>query len=198
MKKKYLIVLLLILLFVIISSYLLLRVLLIKNDSNTEQLIGNVHFSEKTKIYEINNGTKGNEITDKNRANIIIETDSTTQENDVKIATINLSLKYPGDAILIETVIENYSSQDIVLKGFEVNGVSKGLIVTQPTSAVITPDSDKLLANKGVCTAQFLVKWDPAIEKLETSESQSFTIGFKHSQYEEGEKSITTLTHSEE
>ena len=71
--------------------------------------------------------------------------------------------KYPGDAILIETVIENYSSQDIVLKGFEVNGVSKGLIVTQPTSAVITPDSDKLLANKGVCTAQFLVKWDPAM-----------------------------------
>ncbi len=177
-------------LIVIIGSYLLLHVALTGKDISKAESIGSVQFSENTKIYEVDNEVQGTLITDAKRASIVFNNDYPQS------IIVNFKLRYPGDAILIETYIDNSSSQDVVLNGFEVTDASKGIIITQPSSVVLTPNKDKLDANIGICKTQFLIKWNPTVDLLE-EENQSLKIGFTYSDYETGKKCVTTLTHSE-
>ena len=177
-------------------GYATFQTVLTVSGTATGTFTWNVHFTDATKLYEVKEGAKDTEITTASRGSVTLGTATTNGQAQAQTATVTVDLKYPGDAVLLETVIKNDSTQDAKLTGFEVTGDTNGLIITQPNSATITPNSDKLTAKTGLCTAQFLIKWDPTAAKIGESGTQTFTIKFTYSQ-DTTEKSVTTLTHSD-
>lgn len=196
-KRNHAIIVLIVLLIALAIGYATFQTVLTVNGTATGTMTWNVHFTDATKLYEVTEaGAKGDAITTDTRGKVELGDSSTTGQNQAQDATVTVDLKYPGDAVILETVIKNDSTQDAKLTGFEVTGAANGLIITQPNSATITPNTDKLTAKTGLCTAQFLIKWDPTADKIGTSGSQSFKIKFTYSQ-DTKEKSVTTLTHSD-
>ena len=199
-KKNHALIVLVVLLIALAVGYATFQTALTVSGTATGTFTWNVHFTDATKLYEVDasveGGAKGDAIATDSRGKVTLGDASTTGQNQAQTATVTVDLKYPGDAVILETVIKNDSTQDAKLTGFEVTGADKGLIITQPNSATITPNTDKLTAKTGICTAQFLIKWDPTADKIGTSGSQTFTIKFTYSQ-DTTEKSMTTLTHSD-
>lgn len=195
-KKNRAIIVLVVLLIALAIGYATFQTVLTVSGTATGTFTWNVHFTDATKLYEVKEGAKDTEITTASRGSVTLGTATTNGQAQAQTATVTVDLKYPGDAVLLETVIKNDSTQDAKLTGFEVTGDTNGLIITQPNSATITPDSDKLTAKTGLCTAQFLIKWDPTAAKIGESGTQTFTIKFTYSQ-DTTEKSVTTLTHSD-
>ena len=195
-KKNRAIIVLVVLLIALAIGYATFQTVLTVSGTATGTFTWNVHFTDATKLYEVKEGAKDTEITTASRGSVTLGTATTNGQAQAQTATVTVDLKYPGDAVLLETVIKNDSTQDAKLTGFEVTGDTNGLIITQPNSATITPNSDKLTAKTGLCTAQFLIKWDPTAAKIGESGTQTFTIKFTYSQ-DTTEKSVTTLTHSD-
>lgn len=203
-KKNRALIVLVVLLIALAIGYAAFQTVLTVNGTATGTITWDVHFTSDTKLYEVTDqGAKGNAITSNTRGSVSLGTASTTGQNQAQSATVTVDLKYPGDAVLLETVIKNDSTQDAKLTGFQVTNNTTGLIITQPNNATITPGTvgsntgDVLTAGTGICTAQFLIKWDPTAAAIQTaSGAQSFTIEFTYSQ-DTTEKSMTTLTHSD-
>ena len=196
-KKNRALIVLVVLLIALAVGYATFQTVLTVSGTATGTFTWNVHFTGDTKLYEVTDaGAKGDAITTEARGKVTLGEASTTGQNQAQTATVTVDLKYPGDAVILETVIKNDSTQDAKLTGFNVDGDTNGLIITQPNSATITPNTDKLTAKTGTCTAQFLIKWDPTADKIGTSGSQTFTIEFTYSQ-DTTEKSVTTLTHAD-
>ena len=195
-KKNRAIIVLVVLLIALAIGYATFQTVLTVSGTATGTFTWNVHFTDATKLYEVVNGAKDAEITTASRGRVSLGTATTTGQAQAQTATVTVDLKYPGDAVILETVIKNDSTQNARLTGFQVTGDTNGLIITQPNSATITPNTDVLTAQTGLCTAQFLIKWDPTAAKIGESGTQTFTITFTYSQ-DTTENSVTTLTHSD-
>ena len=207
-KKNRALIILVVLLIALAIGYATFQTVLTVSGTATGTFTWNVHFTNATKLYEVDAsttaGAKGTEITDTTRGQVTLGTASTTGQNQAQTATVTVDLKYPGDAVILETVILNESSQPAKLTGFTVSGDTNGLIIQRPddsaiaTGTVGSNDGDVLAAENGKCTAQFLIKWDPDVDKIGASGSgtQTFTIEFTYSQ-DTTEKSMNTLTHSD-
>ncbi len=102
--------------------------------------------------------------------------------------TVNVELQYPGDAVLLETVISNEGSVPAKLTSITVTNENNDLIVTEAT-----PTAGETLAAGGSCTSQFSIQWDPASEATELN--ATFTVTFE---YEQDTENVTlTPTHSD-
>lgn len=189
-KNNYALIVLIVLLIALAIGYAAFQTVLTVNGVATGTITWNVHFTSDTKFYEISNGAKGSAITDTDRASVTVNTQTNDGQAQAQTVDATVALKYPGDAVILETVILNESTQPAKLTGFTVTGATNGLIVTQPTNSSITPGTvggstgDVLSANNGTCTAQFLVKWDASAATFgdSTNHRQQFKITFTYSQ----------------
>lgn len=91
-------------------------------------------------------------------------------------ATVNVTLAYPGDAVLLEVVVKNSGSIPAKLNEFTVTGADANLLITETG----TPAKGEKLAAGGTCTSQYVIKW--ATDSKETSLSKTFTITFDYTQ----------------
>ena len=195
-KRNYVIVALVVILLAIAVGYAAFQtVLTVSGTATGASFTWDVHFdSSNTKIYEVTSaGTKGSEITDSSRASVSVgsATAATSSTAGSQTATVSVTLTYPGDAVLLETVIVNGSSQPVTLTGFTVSGAENGLLISTPNEDPIVINSDEISVS-GTCTAQFLIKWDPTVADLS---SQNFTITFTYSQ--QAEKNMNTIFHED-
>ncbi len=204
-KKNRAIIVLIVLLLALAIGYAAFQTVLTVNGTATGDFKWNVHFTENTKFYEVVNGAKASAaITDDDRAKVVLGTASTTGQSHSQDVTATVTLKYPGDAVILETEIENLSTQPAKLTGYTIEGAENGLVILDPnTSAIVkgtvgSNTGDVLNANGGKCKAQFLVKWnaDEATFGDSTNHKQTFKIKFTYSQDTE-EKSLETRTHSD-
>lgn len=203
-KKNRAIIVLIVLLLALAIGYAAFQTVLTVNGTATGTMDWDVHFTDKTTFYEVTNNAKGAEITNAERADAVVETSTTTGQNQSQSVTATVALKYPGDAVILETEIENLSTQPAKLTGYTIEGAENGLVILDPnTSAIVTGTvgsntGDVLNANGGKCKAQFLVKWnaDAATFGDSTNHKQTFKIKFTYSQDTE-EKSLETRTHSD-
>lgn len=92
-------------------------------------------------------------------------------------ATVDVTLAYPGDAVLLEAIVENSGNVPAKLNEFTVTGADKDLIITETGAPV---KDEQLAANGGTCTSQYVIKW--ATDSTETSLSKTFTITFDYKQ----------------
>lgn len=202
-KKNRAIIVLIVLLLALAIGYAAFQTVLTVNGTATGTMDWDVHFTSNTKFYEVSNGAKGSAISDTDRANAVVGTSSTTGQNQSQSVTATVALDYPGDAVILETEIENLSSQDAKLTGYSCTGAGNGLIITEPSSATITSGTvggatgDVISASGGKCTAQFLIKWDPTSPTFGDAQNhqQTFTITFTYSQ--DTENKTYTPTHSD-
>jgi len=204
-KKNRAIIVLIVLLLALAIGYAAFQTVLTVNGTATGDFKWNVHFTENTKFYEVVNGAKASAaITDDDRAKVVLGTASTTGQSHSQDVTATVTLKYPGDAVILETEIENLSTQPAKLTGYTIEGAENGLVILDPnTSAIVkgtvgSNTGDVLNANGGKCKAQFLVKWnaDEATFGDSTNHKQTFKIKFTYSQ-DTKEKSLETRTHSD-
>lgn len=203
-KNNYAIIVLIVLLIALAIGYAAFQTVLTVNGVATGTITWDVHFTNDTKFYEVVNGAKASTaITDTSRAEVTVNSQTTTGQAQAQTVDATVSLKYPGDAVILETVIVNSSSQPAKLTGFSIDGATNGLLVTQTTGATaITTGTvggstgDVLSANGGTCTAQFLVKWDEsAAEFGDSNHEQEFQITFTYSQ--DTTNKTYTPTHSD-
>lgn len=198
-KKSRAIIVLAILLLALAVGYAAFQTqLLVSGTATGADVRWNVHFTNATKLYEVaNDGSKGAEVAN-TRGTVSLGTASTTGVSHSQTATVTVNLDYPGDEVLLETVIENTGTLDAKLTGFQVDGASNGLIVTSPTDDPITINTDVIHKTNGTCTAQFLVKWDDTVPSFgaSTNHQQAFTITFTYSQ-DTATKTAPTLTHTD-
>ena len=205
-KKNRAIIVLIVLLLALAIGYAAFQTVLTVNGTATGTMDWNVHFTNNTKFYEVSNGAKGSAITDTTRANAIVNaitTDTENAQSKAQTVTATVSLKYPGDAVILETEILNESSQPAKLTGYSCNGAGQGLVITEPSNSTITTGTvggstgDVLAANTGKCTAQFLIKWDPSAATFGDAQNhqKTFTISFTYSQ--DTEEKTSPVTHSD-
>ncbi|MGN1270290.1 MAG: hypothetical protein ACI4UU_05450 [Clostridia bacterium] len=96
---------------------------------------------------------------------------------DETTATVEVNLAYPGDAVLLEAVVENSGTVPAKLNEFTVTGADKDLLITETGAPA---KGEKLAANGGTCTSQYVIKW--ATDSTETALSKTFTITFDYTQ----------------
>ena len=208
-KKNRAIIVLIVLLLALAIGYAAFQTVLTVDGTATGTMDWDVHFTDNTKFYEVTNNAKGAAITDSTRASTDaataqVTTDAQDAQKKAQTVTATVALKYPGDAVILETEIENLSSQPAKLTGYTIEGNENGLVILDPnTSAIVTGTvgsntGDVLNANGGKCKAQFLVKWDASAATFgdSTNHQQTFKIKFTYSQDTE-EKSLQTRTHSD-
>ena len=206
-KKNRAIIVLIVLLLALAIGYAAFQTVLTVNGTATGTMDWDVHFTNNTKFYEVTTaGEKGAAITDTDRANAVVGTSSTTEQNQSQSVTATVALKYPGDAVILETEILNESTQPAKLTGYTCTGAGDGLVITEPTP-VITAGSvadktgdvlnAKVNASGGKCKAQFLIKWDSTSPTFGDAQNhqKTFTIKFTYSQ-DTDEKSFNP-THSD-
>lgn len=161
-----------------------------------------VHF-ESVKLYEVNeDGSRGSEVKN-TRAIVTLGAASTDGVSRSQTATVSVNLDYPGDKVILETIIKNQGTLDAKLTDFNITGAENGLVVTRPNTSAITTgtagktDGDIIKAQGGTCTAEFLVKWDDDTKTFGNEEhKQDFYITFTYSQ-DTLTKKDPTLTHSD-
>lgn len=93
--------------------------------------------------------------------------------NEVKA---DVTLAYPGDAVLLEAVIENGGNVPAKVTSFTVTGADDDLEITQSATTV-----GESIAAGGTCTNQFVVKWKTD-STATTLTNKSFTVTFEYSQ----------------
>ena len=198
-KKNHAIIVLVVLLIALAVGYAAFQTVLTVNGTATgADGSWNVHFTSDTKLYEVNaDGSKGSEVAN-TRGTVSLGTASTDGVSHSQDVTVTVNLEYPGDEVILETVIANTGSLDAKLTGFEVTGEGNGLVVSTPTNSAITEGTDVISATNGTCTAQFLVKWDENANTFgdSTNHEQEFHITFTYSQ-DTTTKAAPTLTHSD-
>lgn len=162
-----------------------------------------VHF-KTVKLFEVNeDGSRGSEVANP-RATVSLGAASTDGVSRSQTATVSVNLDYPGDKVILETVIENLGTLDAKLTEFKITGAENGLVVSEPTgTAAITKGiagktgGNVITAQGGTCTAEFLVKWDDDTKTFGNEEhKQDFDITFTYSQ-DTLTKKDPTLTHSD-
>ena len=201
-KKNSAIIVLIVLLLALAIGYAAFQTVLTVNGTATGTMTWNVHFTSNTKFYEVENGSKAaTAISDTARANAVVNaltTDAQNAQSMAQTVTATVSLKYPGDAVILSTEILNESTQPAKLTGYSVTGAGQGLVITEPSNPAITSGSvsgntgDVLAASGGKCNADFLVKWDPTAATFGDAQThqKTFTITFTYSQNTE-EKTAT-------
>lgn len=207
-KSNRAIIVLIVLLIALAVGYATFQTVLTVSGTATGTMTWNVHFTENTKFYEVVNGAKAeNAITDTNRANTDvataqITTDAQDAQKKAQTVTATVALKYPGDAVILETEIINESSQPAKLTGYSCTGAGDGLVISEPTPVITSgtvggDTGDVLNANGGKCKAQFLVKWDPSAATFGDAQNhqKTFTITFTYSQ--DTEEKTVSPTHSD-
>ncbi len=204
-KRNHAIIVLIVLLIALAIGYATFQTVLTVNGTATGTMDWNVHFTNNTKFYEVTDaGGKGDAITNTERANAVVGTSSTTGQNQAQEVTATVTLKYPGDAVILETEILNESSQPARLTGYSCEGVGEGLVITEPSgTATITEGTiaagtgDVLAAKTGKCTAQFLVKWNPSAAKFTEAENHQKTFKIKFTYSQDTKERTYSPTHSD-
>lgn len=191
-KKNRALIVLVVLLIALAIGYAAFQTVLTVNGTATGDFTWNVHFTNDTKFYEVTNaGAKGDAITDTDRASVPFVAATTTNQNQAQTLTATVTLNYPGDAVILETVIKNDGTQPAKLTGFTVTGAENGLVISNPTVTYGETDGEVLNAGK-TCKVQFLVKWNPNSATFgdETDHEQEFQITFTYKQ-DTVEKTVT-------
>lgn len=209
-KTNRAIILLVVLLIALAVGYAAFQtVLTVDGTATGADVSWDVHF-KTVKLYEVNaDGSKGDEV-ENTRGTVSLGTASTTGVSRSQTATVSVNFDYPGDKVILETVIENAGNLDAKLTGFNITGASNGLVITRPDSDEITigtagvaNSGDVISARSGstngTCTANFLVKWDDTAESFgdSTNHQQDFDITFTYSQDTLTKSDPATLTHSD-
>lgn len=163
-KRSYAIIVLLVILLVIAVGYAAFTATLTINGTATGTGTWDVHFKSVT----LRNSAGD---VDAQHGTATISTVDTT--NDTITATI--TLEYPGDAVLLEAVIENSGSIPAKITGFTMEGADTDLLIEEAA-----PDENEVIAGNGTCTTQFVIKW--AADSTATTLSKTFTITFDYVQ----------------
>ena len=204
-KRNHAIIVLIVLLIALAIGYATFQTVLTVNGTATGTMTWNVHFTDATKLYEVTEaGAKGDAITTDTRGKVELGDSSTTGQNQAQDATVTVDIKYPGDAVILETEILNESSQPARLTGYSCEGVGEGLVITEPSgTATITEGTiaagtgDVLAAKTGKCTAQFLVKWNPSAAKFTEAENHQKTFKIKFTYSQDTKERTYSPTHSD-
>lgn len=160
-KRSYAIIVLLVVLLAIAVGYAAFTATLTINGTAEGTGTWDVHFKSATL-----KNSAGDVDTQHGTATINAEGDKIT-------ATI--TLEYPGDAVLLETVIENSGSIPAKITGFTMEGADADLLIEEAA-----PNENEIIAGNGTCTSQFVIKW--AADSTETTLSKTFTITFDYVQ----------------
>ena len=204
-KSNRAIIVLVVLLIALAIGYAAFQtVLTVDGNATGANVSWDVHF-KTIKLYEVKeDGSRGSEVANP-RATVSLGAASTDGVSRSQTATVSVNLDYPGDKVILETVIENLGSLDAKLTAFNITGASNGLVVTRPDDDAITTGvagktgGDVITAQGGTCTAEFLVKWDDTTKTFgdSTNHKQDFDITFTYSQNTLTKSDPATLTHSD-
>lgn len=159
-KKNYAIVVLIVLLLALAIGYAAFSATLTINGTANGTANWDVHFSS-AKLKD----STGAEDTKHGTVSFTADT-----------VTASVTLAYPGDAVLLEAVVENSGNVPAKVKNFKVVGGDDDLEITQATTSI----GEKLAANGGTCTNQFVVKWAESSEA--DTLSKTFTVTFEYEQ----------------
>ena len=99
-----------------------------------------------------------------------------TISDDGLTVTATIKLSYPGDGVILQTVVTNNGQIPAKLKSVDI---------TNPTSADVkvtpaTPTEGEELIAGGKCTTQYVIKW--ASDSTATSVSDTFKVTFTYEQ----------------
>lgn len=178
-KKNYVVIALVVILLALAIGYAAFQATLTVNGTATGTMGWDVHFAsvalkDSTGASDTTHGT----------ATIV------NPSTDGKTITATVDLKYPGDGVILETVIQNDGSVPAKLTKFEPKGADEDLLITPAGPTV----GETIAENGGTCKSQFMVKWNPD-SKLDNLGSKTFTITFE---YEQGTTEFTaTPSHSD-
>lgn len=92
--------------------------------------------------------------------------------------TANINLAYPGDAVMLETVVKNAGNTSAKLTEFTIVGDDEDLTITKSGAAL--SNGEKLAAG-GTCTAGVVIKWNTDSTATTLGE-KTFTITYKYEQ----------------
>ena len=99
--------------------------------------------------------------------------------NDTKdTITANINLAYPGDAVMLETVVKNAGNTSAKLTECTIVGDDEDLTITKSGAAL--SNGEKLAAG-GTCTAGVVIKWNTDSTATTLGE-KTFTITYKYEQ----------------
>lgn len=165
-KMNYAIIALVVVLLAIAIGYAAFSATLTVNGTATGTGTWDVHF--KSAALKDSSGN-----TDEKHGSVVI--------TDAKTVTATVNLAYPGDAVVLEVVVENSGNIPAKLTSFDINGVTLEDPDLEVTQAESGPTEDETLAaNGGTCAAQFLVKWKTT--STASSLSKTFTITYQYDQ----------------
>ena len=176
-KRNYAIIVLLILLIAIAVGYAAFQSVLTINGSVSTTANWNVKFTD-AKLLD-----KDGKAADSEHYGTVTKTDTAV--------TATIKLAYPGDAVNLQTVITNGGNLDAMLTTLNVD--KSGLTGTDITVTEATHTQGQVLAAGKSCTSEFVVQWDPASKKPETS--GTFEVTFTYDQ--DAQKITITPKHSD-
>ena len=164
-KKSYSIIVLLLLLLALAVGYAAFSGTLTINGTAVGTGEWDVHFKSATL-----KNADGEVDTEHGEATI-----STVTTTDDTI-TANVTLAYPGDAVMLEAVVENSGNLPAKLTKFNVEGNDEDLLITTSGPS----EEEVLAANGGTCTAQFAIQWNP--NSTSTELTKTFTVTYEYEQ----------------
>lgn len=176
-RKNYVIIALVVILLSLAVGYAAFTASLTVNGSATGSGTWDVHFKSAT-------------LKDSTGATDTAHGSEPTISGDGNSVTVDVKLNYPGDGVILETVIENSGTVPAKLTNYNFTGITGDLEVTEAN-----PSTNEILnANGGTCTSQFAIKWKNT-STVESIAKQTFTVTFN---YEQGTVSFNaTPTHSD-
>lgn len=178
-KKNYAIIVLVVILLALAIGYAAFQATLTVNGTATGSMGWDVHFASAT--LKDSTGAKD---TTHGTATVV------NPSIDGKTVTATVELKYPGDGVILETVIQNDGTVPAKLTKFEPTGADSDLIITPAGPTV----GETIAANGGTCTSQFMVKWNPE-SNVDNLGTKTFKITFE---YEQGTTEFNaTPTHND-
>lgn len=165
-KMNYAIIALVVVLLAIAIGYAAFSATLIVNGTATGTGTWDVHF--KSAALKDSSGN-----TDSKHGSVVL--------TDAKTVTATVNLAYPGDAVVLEVVVENSGNIPAKLTSFDIDGVTLDDPDLEVTQAESGPTDDETLAAGGTCTAQFLVKWRTS-STVASLGDRTFTITYEYAQ----------------
>ena len=177
-KKRYSIIVLILLLLALAVGYAAFSGTLTINGTAVGTGEWDVHF--KSAILKDANGD-----VDTEHGTAKISTVTTTDDT----ITANVTLAYPGDAVMLEAIVENSGNLPAKLTSFNIEGADDDLLIT-----TAGPSEEEILAaNGGTCTAEFAIQWAP--DSTATELNKTFTVTYE---YEQGTTTVElTPQHSD-
>ena len=157
-KKNYAVIVLIVLLLAIAIGYAAFSQTLIITGTATGTATWDVHFKSAT-------------LKDSSGAT---DTEHGTVSFDATTVTANITLKYPGDGVVLDAVIENSGTvpaklTNVIIDGEAVNDDNIDIETAEPVIG------ETLAANGGTCTSQYVIKWASTSEITDLG-SKQFTV----------------------